>query len=258
VSGRDLEERFKMVLQKMVPDLPVETRDEFSRMLSPENLALMGAILAGWAISHAVGVGEAADLILLAIGVYSIGKQAVAAAGDLADCVKLTRNARTECDLDLAARKLARVVVVIGVTTFFVLIFKALGRLKRRPRVSPRVKMSGYGDLTAAELEKLKNLARRTKEPINVVGSTAKGTRRNVGTDLPLGKGPGTRSDLDIQISGEAEIRTGGRISDAIYEEFPKGKDVERILNRDPSPGEPVITIHPDGSVTTQGGVPLE
>ena len=36
--------------------------------------------------------------------------------------------------------------------------------------------------------------------PLEVVGSAATGTRRGVGTDLPIGKGPGTRSDIDFLV----------------------------------------------------------
>jgi len=36
--------------------------------------------------------------------------------------------------------------------------------------------------------------------PLDVVGSAARGERRGLGTDLPLGKGPGTRSDIDYLV----------------------------------------------------------
>lgn len=36
--------------------------------------------------------------------------------------------------------------------------------------------------------------------PLEVVGSAATGARRGVGTDLPIGKGPGTRSDIDFLV----------------------------------------------------------
>lgn len=120
-----------------------------------------------------------------------------------------------------------------------------------KPRMSP------YGDLTAEELAKLQRVAAEIGEPVDVVGSTAKGTRRGVGTDSPLGKGPGKKSDLDIRLDSEADIRGRGKASEAVYKEFPKGKDVDSILTSDPHPGEPRITINPDGSVVTHNNVPL-
>ena len=41
------------------------------------------------------------------------------------------------------------------------------------------------------------NEAGRTLE---VVASVAKGTRRGVGANLPIGKGPGTKSDIDYMV----------------------------------------------------------
>jgi RHS repeat-associated protein len=135
---------------------------------------------------------------------------------------------------------------------------EAAERAARAAAPKPGPKMSPYGDLTAEELEKLQRVAKKIGEPIDVVGSTAKGTRRGVGTDLPIGKTKGTtRSDLDIRMDGEADIRTGGRASDEVYKEFPKGKDVDRILNGNPYEGDPRITVNPDGSVETHGDVPI-
>jgi hypothetical protein len=36
--------------------------------------------------------------------------------------------------------------------------------------------------------------------PLDVIGSAASGARRGIGTDLPIAKGPGTRSDIDYLI----------------------------------------------------------
>jgi hypothetical protein len=63
-----------------------------------------------------------------------------------------------------------------------------------------KVVPSGLGDLTAVEVEKIQSVVERAGRPLEVVGSAAKGARRGVGTDLPLGKGPGTRSDIDYLV----------------------------------------------------------
>jgi len=56
---------------------------------------------------------------------------------------------------------------------------------------------SGLGDLTKAEVKNIQKVVDQAERPLEVVGSAASGTRRGVGTDLPLGKGPGTKSDID-------------------------------------------------------------
>jgi RHS repeat-associated protein len=56
------------------------------------------------------------------------------------------------------------------------------------------------GDLTTGEVRQVQSVVDQAGRPLEVVGSAASGTRRGVGTDLPIGKGPGTRSDIDYLI----------------------------------------------------------
>ncbi len=53
------------------------------------------------------------------------------------------------------------------------------------------------GDLTKTEIKQIQEVVNEAGRPIEIVGSAARGDRRNVGTDLPIGKGEGTRSDID-------------------------------------------------------------
>lgn len=59
---------------------------------------------------------------------------------------------------------------------------------------------AALGDLTRAEIRQIQGVVNEAGRPLEVVGSAAKGTRRNVGTSLPIGKGPGTRSDIDYLV----------------------------------------------------------
>jgi hypothetical protein len=70
--------------------------------------------------------------------------------------------------------------------------------------------------LTAAEREAIQATANEFGTQIDVVGSRASGMGRNIETDLPVGKGPGTRSDIDFRISGEADIQSGGGLSERL------------------------------------------
>ncbi len=58
------------------------------------------------------------------------------------------------------------------------------------------------GDLTKAEIKQIQGVVNEAGRPLEVVGSAAKGTRRGVGSNLPIGKGPGTRSDTDFTTAG--------------------------------------------------------
>ncbi len=58
-------------------------------------------------------------------------------------------------------------------------------------------KTTGMGDLTKTEISQIQAEVNQAGRPIEIVGSAAKGTRRNVGTNLPTGKGAKTQSDID-------------------------------------------------------------
>ncbi|MBA3463440.1 MAG: hypothetical protein H0T46_26025 [Deltaproteobacteria bacterium] len=60
---------------------------------------------------------------------------------------------------------------------------------------------------------------------------------------LGAGKGPGTRSDIDLRVDPQVDIATGGRFSDALKNIGPDGLVDVRSLHGPPAP--PVITIKP-------------
>jgi hypothetical protein len=72
------------------------------------------------------------------------------------------------------------------------------------------------GTLTPDELEELQKIADEFGTIIEVVGSRAEGRGRNIDTSLPIGKGEGTRSDIDVRIDSEIDILTGGALSDGL------------------------------------------
>jgi hypothetical protein len=59
---------------------------------------------------------------------------------------------------------------------------------------------TGLGDLAPSEIQQIQDVVDEAERPLEVVGSAAEGTRRGIGTDLPIGKGPGTRSDIDYLV----------------------------------------------------------
>lgn len=59
--------------------------------------------------------------------------------------------------------------------------------------------------LTFAEVRQIQSIVNQAGRPLDVVGSAATGTRRGVGTNLPIGKGPGTRSDIDY-VTGPSSL----------------------------------------------------
>lgn len=77
------------------------------------------------------------------------------------------------------------------------------------------------GALTDWERQALQRIASLFNTTIDVVGSRGAGNGRNIDTNLPFGKGEGTRSDIDVRVDGQVEIDTRGALSDALYNAVP-------------------------------------
>ncbi len=117
-------DRFKEVCRRALPYMPDAAKDQFVQLLSPSSLEIMAGMFVIWAGSHAVGVGEAGDLILLGMGIGFLGMQALTAGKHLLLMIQLTVDARTEDDLDQAARHLATFVAIAGVAALLYLVYK--------------------------------------------------------------------------------------------------------------------------------------
>ncbi len=134
VLEMDLETRFGEVFRRTAPLLPSEVREEFEQLLEPSNLAIIVGVLAVWAASHAFGVGEVVDVLLLLAGVIFLGVQIWTVASDFTGFFDKTINARTTGDLNQAAAHLANFIAVVGVAGFVALLAK--GAKGKGPKLS--------------------------------------------------------------------------------------------------------------------------
>lgn len=145
-----------------------------------------------------------------------------------------------------------------------------------KPGVAP-----AEGTLTPSEFAELQAIADKYNTEIHVVGSRAAGQGRNINQpDLPVGKGPGTRSDIDVRIDGQVDINSRGGLSNDISNvsngagnvvssglpEVPTTPPVIKIRPRrsgpepgpggTPTPGGPRGPAEPGGGVPGEGGAP--
>ena len=68
----------------------------------------------------------------------------------------------------------------------------------------------GKGTLTEAELAELQAIANKYDAELDVIGSRASGNGRNIDKpNLPVGKGPNTRSDINISWQNRRVAPTG-------------------------------------------------
>lgn len=139
-----LEDKFAEALRRTAPKLPGSMRQEFEALLSPTSLKIMAGSFVVWAGSHAFGVGEAVDIVLLAGGAFFLGMAVFDVASELGDFLAVTANATEKRDLDEAASHLARAIAILGIAAFVALLAKgAKGRAggKGAATVAPQAAM---------------------------------------------------------------------------------------------------------------------
>ena len=99
-----------------MPLVGPDARTILVQMVQPASLVIMAVTLVAWAASHAFGVGELIDAILLVIGAFTIGMSALEAARDIHDFVVGAMSARNSLDIEDASEHLAKAIALIGVT----------------------------------------------------------------------------------------------------------------------------------------------
>lgn len=122
IAAWPLQRRFEDVLRRAQPKLPAEMRGEFAALIAPEAIAITAGILALWAASHAIGIGEIIDVVLLVVGLVALGWGVFEAASALFDFIEATTGARSEQDLERAATHLANAIALLGVAAFMALL----------------------------------------------------------------------------------------------------------------------------------------
>jgi hypothetical protein len=115
-------------IRRSAAHMPASLGHQLSAFLEPETLSIIAGTLAIWAGSHFFGVGEVVDVGLLLVGAFMVGWSITDVVRDLVDFGTTAYNARTDADLDRAARLFARAVVTAGVTTVLALLLRRSAR----------------------------------------------------------------------------------------------------------------------------------
>ncbi len=113
------------MLLRSLKYLPAESRAAFLSLISPSALKMLAAMLALWAVSHAVGIGEAIDIVLLGIGYALVGWQAFEAVATMSRGVGGALGATSSMELDAAAREFARGLTQLGINALLALLTHA-------------------------------------------------------------------------------------------------------------------------------------
>ena len=124
VIPSDIQSRLQLVISKAAVLLPSDVGQQLLAMVTPSALATMAGVIVVWAGAHFFGIGEIADLVLLIVGWVAVGGVALEAAKKLFDFATKTNAARSEGDLDVAAKDLADAITLLGVNTVLALLLK--------------------------------------------------------------------------------------------------------------------------------------
>jgi len=124
--------RFRYVLERARRYMSPAMAEEFDKLISPAAIGTVVGVLVVWAASHAFGVGEVVDVILIVVGYALAGWAIFDAVGHIVDFITLTTGAKNPEDLDRAARALADAAAAVGVGVLIAILTRGAGRLSRQ------------------------------------------------------------------------------------------------------------------------------
>jgi hypothetical protein len=146
VRTMSAEQKVGEAMRRSIPMLPREAQQQVKAMLTPTSLAIAAGTLVVWAGSQFFGAGEIVDVILLVVGVATVGFGVFSGAQELYDFAATAVNAKSEADLDKAAKHFAKAVNILGITVISALLLRksaksviARGRpqIRRLPNLGP-------------------------------------------------------------------------------------------------------------------------
>jgi hypothetical protein len=124
VASMSVTGRLTEILTRSKKNFGPDVGAAIDSLLSKTNLAILAGTLVLWAGSHLFGVGEIVDVLLLAIGAFTIGWSIGDVATSLFDFANLAVNGKTEPDLDKAAAAFSHAIVVAGITVIMAILLR--------------------------------------------------------------------------------------------------------------------------------------
>ncbi len=126
------EQRLGEAIRLALPKVAPEAANQLRALLTPEALAIVAAVLIAWIVSHAFGIGEIIDLILLVVGVFSVGWAIFSGIEHLYDFATIAYRATSPSDLERAGDHLAKAVGILGIQAVLAVLFRGA----RSPKIN--------------------------------------------------------------------------------------------------------------------------
>jgi hypothetical protein len=138
-APRDFEDRLAETLRRTVAKVGPEAGAQLAALIDPTALAIMAGILIAWIVSHAFGVGEIIDILISAVGLFSIGFAVFTGLDHLYDFASGVYHGKTMDDLEKASAHLAKAIAILGVQAVLAVLFRGAKapRTAKGGRLSP-------------------------------------------------------------------------------------------------------------------------
>jgi hypothetical protein len=166
VANWPFEKRLEESIRRALPKLGPEVQSQIRKILTPEALAVVAAVLVAWVASHAFGIGEIIDVIIVALGVFAIGLAIFEGLDHLYEFAASAYRARSIQNLDQAADHFAKAVTFLGIQAVLAVLFRGAPKSYRggpartpgprtargatyRPKLQWRKYVPGEGNLRA-------------------------------------------------------------------------------------------------------------
>jgi hypothetical protein len=131
VAEWPVERKLEEALRRSLPRLGPAARAQVEALLTPEALATIAAVLVAWVISHAFGIGEVIDIIILGAGALAIGMAVFDGVEHLYQFATRSYRARSSQDLDAAATHFAAAVSILGIQAVLAVLFRGAPKTYR-------------------------------------------------------------------------------------------------------------------------------
>ncbi|MEF3074461.1 hypothetical protein V2P20_05435 [Methylobacter sp. Wu1] len=136
VASWSFEKRLEETFTRTLPKLGPEARAQLQAVINPTSLAIISGVLIAWVVSHAVGIGEIIDIVILALGITAIGFAVFTGLDYLYDFATGVYRAKTIHDIDKAADDLAKAIGILGIQAVLAILFRG-AKYPRTSRGAP-------------------------------------------------------------------------------------------------------------------------
>jgi hypothetical protein len=140
VAAWSVDRKLEEALRRSLPKLGPAARSQVEALLTPEALATVAAVLVAWIVSHAFGIGEVIDIIILGAGALAIGLSVFEGVDHLYQFAVRACRASSSAELDAAATHFAAAVGILGIQAVLAVLFRGAPKTYRGgvpPRMGP-------------------------------------------------------------------------------------------------------------------------